>query len=287
VNRAAGEFVSVRRIGDATIAAINEATDPWAPELMAPEEAWRAALPQADTLGRILIDTHVVYVRLGDASILIDAGLDDPESAWWQARQKQEPGTIRTPGVSAGLAALGVHPRDITHILITHWHYDHIVGLTVEQDGEHVPRYPNARVYIGRGDWEGNAERENPESDVSLRLGAIARHGLLELVDGDREIATGLWMLHTPGESPGHSVVRVESGGERFYALGDLFHVAAEVMHLDWTVPWADPEAMRASRDRVLREAVPAGALLLFTHETFPPWGRIVEENDGYRWIRG
>jgi glyoxylase-like metal-dependent hydrolase (beta-lactamase superfamily II) len=280
------DYVSTRRIGDATVTVINEGSEYWAPDLSAPEDAWRAAMPHLDADGRIPTATHIAHVQMGDASILIDAGLEDPDSAWWQRWQEHAPDATRTPGAQAGLASIGVAPADITHVLITHWHYDHVVGLAVERDGEFVPRYPNARVFMGRADWEGNEERENPDSDVALRVGAIERHGLLVLIDGDHEIVPGVEMLHTPGESRGHSVVRVTSGGQRFYALGDLFHVACEVEHLDWNVPWADPDAMRASRERMLREIGGSDSTVIFTHENFPPWGTIAESGGAFRWVR-
>lgn len=79
---AAGEYVTSRRVGDATVSVINEGTLYWAPELTAPEEEWRRAIPEADAEGRIPIDFHVVHVWLGGASILVDAGFDDPASSW-------------------------------------------------------------------------------------------------------------------------------------------------------------------------------------------------------------
>ena len=106
-------------------------------------------------------------------------------------------------------------------------------------------------------------------------------------MDGDREVAPGVAMLHAPGETAGHCVVRLDAGGERFYALGDLFHHACEVEHLDWASPWVDLAAMRASRERLLAEAVPTNAIVVFTHEPFPPWGRIVQAGEGYRFERG
>ena len=94
-------------------------------------------------------------------------------------------------------------------------------------------------------------------------------------------------MLHAPGESPGHAIVRVASGEARFYFVGDLFHHPCEVEHLDWVSSGRDQAAMERSRRRLVAEAVPAGATLVFTHRPFPGWGRIVAQGDGYRWVDG
>lgn len=122
---------------------------------------------------------------------------------------------------------------------------------------------------------------------VHVRVAMVEQAGLLELVEGNREVAPGLWMLHAPGESPGHSVARLTSVSACFYALGDLFHLACEVEHRDWSVPCVDREAMRASRDRLLHDAATQSATVVFAHERFPPWGRILETGAGYRWSRG
>ena len=281
---AAGEYVTSRRVGDATVSVINEGTLYWAPELTAPEEEWRRAIPEADAEGRIPIDFHVVRVWLGGASILVDAGFDDPASSWGRRLVADWPGVRRTPGLTAGLATLGIRPEEITHVVITHAHGDHVIGLTVERDGRHVLRFPNAQGLLGRADWEGNEEQQNPESEVAIRLGTVERAGSLELVDGDREVVPGVTMIHAPGESPGHSIVRVSSRGERFYALGDLFHHVCEIEHPEWSTPWVDKAAERESRERLLHEAAASRAMLVFTHHPFPPWGRLVRADKTYQW---
>jgi glyoxylase-like metal-dependent hydrolase (beta-lactamase superfamily II) len=91
-------------------------------------------------------------------------------------------------------------------------------------------------------------------------------------------------MLRAPGESPGHAIVRVDGGAERFYYLGDLFHHTCEVEHLDWVPRGRDRAATLASRERLLAEAVPDRATLLFTHHPFPGWGRIARQGGGYCW---
>jgi glyoxylase-like metal-dependent hydrolase (beta-lactamase superfamily II) len=81
--------------------------------------------------------------------------------------------------------------------------------------------------------------------------------------------------------------MRISSNRETLYAVGDLFHFAAEVAHPDWMVPWADPKQMSSSRRRLLDDAVSSEALVVFSHEDFPPWGRIVQdEGSGFRWRR-
>jgi glyoxylase-like metal-dependent hydrolase (beta-lactamase superfamily II) len=277
-------YVSTRRIGDATISVINEAVTriPLTAVFAPSQVEWLRANGEADSEDCLTSYQAVILVRLADAMILIDPAFDDPGTPWDQHFATTWPGVERTPGMEAGLASLGVAPEAITHVLITHAHDDHFAGVL---QGDR-PRFPNARHLIGRADWEGNPRRTQSDGDLVTRLGRIADLGLLDLVDGDRVIVPGVLLQHAPGETPGHSIVRVESGGQTFYALGDLFHHASEVEHLDWVSPWVDLPVMRTSRDGLIAEAVPRNATIIFTHDTFVPWGHIVPDGDGHRWQR-
>jgi glyoxylase-like metal-dependent hydrolase (beta-lactamase superfamily II) len=279
------QYVQSRPLGDATVTAINDGIISSTIELTVPEQVWRAEI-DADAEGRIRVDTHVLLVQTGGATILIDAGLDEPGSGSDQHFLQEFPGSARTPGAVAGLASLGIKPEDVTHILITHIHFDHVEGLAAERDGRLVRRYPNAHVVLGRADWEPPPEM-HLEPDPQARIGTVAEAGLLDLLDGEREIVPGVTMIPAPGETPGHSIIRISSNRETLYAVGDLFHYAAEVAHLDWMVQWADAEQMVASRRKLIDDAVSTDALVVFSHESFPPWGRIVRDDDGgFRWQR-
>jgi glyoxylase-like metal-dependent hydrolase (beta-lactamase superfamily II) len=279
-------FIASRRIGEATVTVISEGELRWPLRLSAPEAAWRQAMPEADEVGRVRLGLNVALVQMDDATILVDPGLDDPWSAWQQRAARTFGGIARTPGLAAALAELGVSPEAITHVAITHAHDDHFAGVVVDRGDEMAPRFPRARHFIGRLDWTEHPYHLDPSSELAHRLGTIERFGLLETVDGDREIAPGVTMLTAPGETPGHMVVRVESAGEVWYFLGDLCHHACEVEHPDWVSPGRDQTAMRASRERIFAAAARDEAIVVTAHELFPPWGRIVSVEGGCRWQR-
>lgn len=279
-----------RSIGEATVTVISFGSF-WNPHtaLHAPtveEEEWRRVLADADVAGRTPQAHTVVHVSLDGASVLIDtAARDDIPEVMARAA-----GLVRTPGIVAGLAQIGVQPDQITHVVLTHSHFDHLGGAVDERDGVMVPRFPNAAYLVNRHDWDDNPDRLNPESHLMIRLGPIEQAGLLELVDGDFEVAPGVQMIHAPGESPGHSVVRLESSGHVFYALGDLIHHPCHVERPGWlddSFPGRDAAAMLASRRRILGAAASEEALVTYAHVPFPPhspFGRIVQTVEGFRW---
>jgi glyoxylase-like metal-dependent hydrolase (beta-lactamase superfamily II) len=261
------------------VTAIRDAADRWIPRWQVPEAEWRRALPEANAKGELASDMSVFHVALGDASVLIDTGFGDAPGRYL----KRVP-HWRSPGIVAGLATIGVRPADVTHVLFTHAHYDHILGATVGGDVT-TARFPSARYWIHRADLTIDEAREEERSPQREQFGALERLGLLGPVDGDVTIAPGIDLLHAPGESPGHSVVRVRSAGATFYCLGDLFHFAAEVEHLDWLIGGRDPVALPRSRHQFVDEAVASNALLVFSHSPFPCWGRIVRDGAGQRWV--
>ncbi len=277
-------YVSSRRIGDANVSIISEGELPWAPELNVPEVEWRPAIPEIGDDGRLLVGLNVALIQMRDATILIDPGLDDPWSAWQQHFATVFDGMARTAGRQKALFHLGVAPESITHVLITHAHNDHYAGVVFERGDDLLSRFPRARHYIGRADWEGDLGLPEPEPEFEERLGLIDQLGLLETVDGDREIVPGVSMLAAPGESPGHMVVRLESAGEVWYDLGDLVHHACEVEHLDWVTLGSDPIAARDSREQIFAAVVRDNAPVVTGHAPFPAWGRIVAHGAGYRW---
>lgn len=277
-----------RQIGDASITVIADGEMLWEPRFPVPEVEWRAALPDADEQGRIWIGLNVVLVRLGDALVVIDPGCDAPDSAWQATLPEIWPNwpIRRTAGLDAALDELGIDPAEVTHVVITHPHGDHFPGVCREEEGQLVARFPRARHFMGRADWEGNPNRADPSSHLR-RLTVIDDMNLLHLIDTDTEIAPGVTVMPAPGESPGHVVVRIETGAAPVYVLGDLVHHGVEVAHPGWNPPHADHAPLMVSRERFYPLLAGEGALALYAHEPFPCWGRIVRAGDGFRWQRG
>ena len=274
-------YVTSRQFGQATVTLINDGMLRWNPQLLAPEDERRRAMPEAAPDGTLDLSLLVAHIKVGAASILIDTGYDDTSPEFGRNHQQ----FVSSPGVAAGLASIGVRPEDVTHVLFTHAHGDHFVAATVARDGARVPRYPNARYVIGRRDWEGNPARDQPDSALVQHFGTLERLGQLDLVEGERDIAPGVTMIAAPGESLGHSIVRVGEDGAWFYFLGDLFHHTCEVEHTDWVSPGRDRAVMQASRERLIAAATATNATLAYSHGPFPAWGRIETTEQCARWV--
>jgi glyoxylase-like metal-dependent hydrolase (beta-lactamase superfamily II) len=274
VGKGGVDFVTTRRIGDAIVSIISEGTtlarlgdllDVSAADVC-------AALPAAMPAGEVELAFTVTHVRLGAASVLIDGGMGPPSA---KARAR------RTAGIEAGLAHIGERPDDLTHLLLTHAHWDHVDGALVERDGRPVPRFPSARHLIGRLDWEVARAGTHPHSLCLAELTALHDAGVLDFVDGDREIAPGITMVDAPGETPGHHVVLVESRGESFVHLADLYHHPVELAR-DWVQERTDRPTVLRTRARILGNALRRPAVVVAAHALLPGWARVVATASGY-----
>ncbi|RAI02143.1 MBL fold metallo-hydrolase [Acuticoccus sediminis] len=226
---------------------------------------------------------NVVMVRSGGRTILIDAGLGlDPDLNLPRAGQ-----LIRR------LASAGIDLASVTDVVLTHLHMDHVGGLLV--DGVKERLRPDLRIHVAAAEvefWEAPDFTHAvmpPGFPDALR--ATARRFVNEYrsrlrpFDDEREIAPGVVVRRTGGHTPGHSVVRLASGGDRLTFAGDaVFAVGFE--HPDWHNGFEhDPEEAARVRIRLLTELAATGEQLVATHLPFPSVGRVAVEGDHFRWV--
>ena len=107
----------------------------------------------------------------------------------------------------------------------------------------------------------------------------------LRLFDEKHEVAPGVVVCRTGGHTPGHSVVRVRSGGDGLTFAGDaMFQVGFD--RPDWHNGFEhDPEESARVRIRLLRELAATGESLVATHLPFPSVGRVAVDGDVFRWV--
>ena len=270
------DFVATRAFGRASVSVIVEGTTLASlADLVGVDPATVGdRVPDATADGRVPLAFTVTHVRLGAASILVDGGIGEPAV-------RQDLRADLSPGLAAGLAAIGTAPDDITHVVLTHAHWDHIDGTLTVRDGHRVPRFRNARYLIGRADLEVGRAGTHPHNLCPEELGILESAGVLDLVDGDHVVAPGVTMLDAPGETPGHHCLLVESEGETLIHVADLYHHPAELTHR-WTQVGTDAGQLYASRDRILGEGLRRNATLIATHLPLPGWSRVVQTPDGY-----
>ncbi|HNW34447.1 MAG TPA: MBL fold metallo-hydrolase, partial [Candidatus Ozemobacteraceae bacterium] len=177
-------------IGEYEIAILSEGTfklDGGAVFGLIPRPIWSKLMP-ADESNRVTLGLHQLLVRGKGFVLLIDTGMGDKRTP--RQREQQSMSPLRS--WDERLAAHGLTPSDVTHVILTHLHVDHAGGATrfTENGRECVPVFSNARHFIQLGEWN-DACRPNERTRNSYVMHSILplqENGRLELISGDIEI---------------------------------------------------------------------------------------------------
>jgi glyoxylase-like metal-dependent hydrolase (beta-lactamase superfamily II) len=228
-----------------------------------PKAMWEVQM-KPDRKNRIRMGLNCLVIQSPNMNILVDTG----------AGAKRTDSFKDTYGLNGnkllkGLKKLGLTARDIDVVVLTHLHYDHVGGCTkLDHSGKAVPTFPKARYMVQKSCWEeANAPNERGHhayhKDDFLPL---QENGVLDLLEGDTDVAPGVRVKVTDGHSNGHQVVLVEGGGERIAYMGDLvptpYHLPlASIAAFDHS-----PNDTLAGKRELLNMAVDGGWLMVFGH---------------------
>ena len=234
-----------------------------------PESAWRQELA-TDAEGKIAVGHNCALVRSGGALIVIDTGYGDDTHGG------------RTGNLLEELARAGCRREQVGMVVNTHAHGDHISRNTLPG---REPAFPNARYFLGRADWDRFSGPEGQVHHFDRNLRLLADLGMLALVDGPLALAPHVSLLPTPGHTPGHMSVVIESRGQMAIYLGDLCHHPLHFAHPGWVSCFdTDPGLTPQTRAWVFRMALEHDALLVCPHAAAPGLGRLQRTEHGVAW---
>jgi glyoxylase-like metal-dependent hydrolase (beta-lactamase superfamily II) len=225
---------------------------------------------------------NVAVVRSGGRTILIDSGLGT-----------EFPGFPRAGQLAMRLDAAGIDPASVTDVVLTHLHMDHIGGLLV--DGLRGRLRPDLRIHLAAAEaefWEApDFSRTVMPSPVPDVLRTTASRFLdvfrsrLQPFEQEYEVAPGVLVSRTGGHTPGHSIIRLESGGDRLTFAGDaVFQCGFDKP--EWHNGFEhDPEESARVRIRLLTELAASGGQLVASHLPFPSVCRVAAVDNAFRFV--
>ncbi len=274
------------RVGEIDVLVISDGVLTPPAESMATnaDPAARAAWLDNMFLSRDAFDwaLNEVVVRSGGRTILIDSGLG-----------VEYPDFPRAGQLGLRLEAAGIDLGSVTDVVLTHMHFDHVGGLLV--DGVKDRLRPDLRIHVAAAEVKFWASPDFSRTAMPPALADLARRAAKQFLDEyqsqlrpfeeEYEVAPGVVVSRTGGHTPGHSVVRLASGGERLMFAGDaIFPVSFD--HPEWHNGFEhDPEEATRVRVRLMRELAETGSWLVATHMPFPSVGRVAVAGDLFRWV--
>jgi len=241
---------------------------PWlAPHFVTPE-------------GALMLSIHALAVEAPGLKLIVDTCVGNDKPRLMTRRQ-----ALQTQFLDH-LAEAGFPRQAVDAVVCTHLHVDHVGWNTMLVDGEWAPTFPNARYLIGRTEYKHWIKETEGETAaiMSDSVSPIFDAGLAELVEMDHRLSPEIRLLPTPGHTPGHVSVMIESRGETAIITGDMMHHPCQVSRPDWVSEFdTDKNAGAARRNTMIRQWADKPYLIIGTHFAAPTAGHIRSHEDGHR----
>lgn len=244
----------------------------------------------------ISLSIHTFVVETPTHKFIIDTGAGNAKRRHWELFNELD---------TDFLARLDeVCPRnEVDMVLFTHLHVDHVGWNTQLVDGQWVPTFPDARYCFVRSEYDywkkyvddstlSDSYSEFAQAAIDGQevyrdsIAPIVEAGLVDWVEPDRELVPGVTLVSTPGHTPGHVSILLESGGESAIVAGDLFHAQSQVGRPDWTVQMdTAPGDARETRGSFLERFADTSTLVLGTHFGTPTGNYIRRDGDSFKLV--
>ena len=285
------------RVGDARITGVIEYSGPTHdPAFLYPavDKAERDAVLQANAswlapdhyvphMDRLIVTIQLWVVHAGGNTIVIDTGVGNRKPR--SAERMDRLNTLVMPW----LESIGAGPQQVTHVVMTHMHTDHVGWNTIEKDGRWVPAFPKARYLFPKDEFDywkdlyDRGDKDVNQGSFADSVLPIFEAGLGAFMDGKAEVAGCLAPEQVAGHAPGMLSFRLRSRGEEGLFCADILHNAIQIVRPDWNDRYCLwPDKALESRAAGLKRACERGALLMPMHLGAPYCGYVRRQGDGY-----
>jgi glyoxylase-like metal-dependent hydrolase (beta-lactamase superfamily II) len=276
-------------LGDARLTMVNGGNfrlDGGAMHGVVPKTLW-SKLVSCDAQNRCEYTTRCLLVEVGAGPslrrILIETGNGDK----FAGKLKDIYGIDHDRSIGDALREVGAPPESIDTVVMTHLHFDHSGGTTRRTaSGALEPVFTRARHVVQRLEWEDatHPHERNRASYLGENIGPLGEAGVVQIVDGETEIAPGVRVVPTPGHTRGHQSVLIgapEPGAPKALFLGDVVPTAVHT-RLPWVMAYdLDPARTVETKRALFQRAVEEDWLLLWGHDRDHMGGRLGVDKDG------
>lgn len=270
------------QIGDIRVFLLSDGghwADPGGAFGLVPRALWsRYFAPDEDLL--VPMALNCLLVQVAGKNIIVDTGYGTkvPEKIQKFLRLQRPHG-----GLVDGLARLGIVPGDIDLVIDTHLHADHASGNTrYDGEGALLPVFPNAEYVVQRREYQ-DASTPNERTRATYlaeNFQPLVETGQMRLLDGDTEFAPGIRGVVTPGHTPGHMSVVMESGGEAAVFVCDMATYAVHFERLGWMTAYdVEPLVTLETKRRWQQWVLARDAIIIFPHDPHRPVGRLRQQD--------
>ena len=235
----------------------------------------------ANEEGRLKMSIHALVVETPSRRIVVDTGLGNDK----QGRTVPTWNNRNDPFLEK-MADAGFPPDSIDTVLCTHLHVDHVGWNTRLVDGKWLPTFTNARYVFGTTEyeyWRDHSEEPDKIAVFNDSVKPVVDAGLADLVASDYRLCNEITLIPTPGHSPGHMSLYIQSDGETGLLTGDVAHHPCQMAHVDWSST-ADFDAVQSSATRraLFSRFADTPTLVIGGHFSA---GRIQRDGEAFRFV--
>ena len=232
-----------------------------------PKPVWEKKV-SADELNRVNMVTRSLLLVSDEKKILIDTG----NGTKWEEKYKQIY-DINTDqyNIEKSLGKYGFSSEQITDVICTHMHFDHIGGNTKIKSGEVVPTFPNAKYWISEENWKlaNHPSQKDAGSFIEHDWKVLAENQMIEIIDGREPFIEGIETIVTHGHTPGLLHPIVSDGSNKLFYGADIFPMVAHI-----PIPWVmaydvQPVVTMEEKQKLLQKMEREDWILFFEHDPY------------------
>jgi len=233
--------------------------------------------------GSLIMSIHALVVDTGHQRIIVDTCIGNDKRRPIPAWSNMQTSFLKD------LESAGYPRESIDTVLCTHLHVDHVGWNTMLVDDRWLPTFPNARYLLAEREWQyWNSVDDDPLNAeiLSDSVRPVFEAGLVDLIDWEHEVCEGVRLKPTPGHTPGHVSIHIESAGQRALITGDWIHHPCQMTRTDWcSSADYDQEQARATREALLEDYADQPILVIGTHFATPTAGHVKRLPVGGYWL--
>jgi glyoxylase-like metal-dependent hydrolase (beta-lactamase superfamily II) len=238
-----------------------------------------------DEMGRPKGLVQAFLIMIAGQTIIVDPGVGNGKSR------------IAVPGWNDmhtdfldRLQESGVEPDEVDFVVNTHLHFDHVGWHTRLVDGAWQPTFRAARYVISAEEfryWQSAPEHQiaDQHAGFSDSVLPVYEAGLVDLVADDHVVTDGVRLVPTPGHTPHHVSVMIESRGQSALIAGDVMHHPCQIAYPDWGASDFDGSQAQASRSHLIERFADSDTLIIGSHFADPVVGRIRSAGATFRLV--
>ena len=269
--------VRITRVVELTTASIGTHIIPSATPENLKQIAWIS--PFVDEAYKPVLSMHSLIVESEGQTIVVDTCIGNDKDRNYPRWHHMQSNFL------ADLGEAGFSTEAVDQVICTHLHVDHVGWNTTLINDRWVPTFQRANYLFGRVEYEHWSEEPQEYGPVFKdSVAPVWDAGKAQLIENNHQLTSEVSLIPTPGHTPGHVSVKVESKGETAIITGDLMHHPCQITHSHWqcTADFDDNQAA-ATRTQFIARYADQPVLIIGTHFSGPTAGWIVRDGSTFR----